>query len=107
MFILNYFFKSHFFSVQNSDSLQQINDSFQALTATNYFDYTFISLINVLLGWIGSVPVENQGSVVIQISGISALTSNKRIFLSKIGMHALIAGTIASLLSATIIGIIA
>jgi CNT family concentrative nucleoside transporter len=48
----------------------------------------------------------NFASIGIQIGGIGGLAPNKRGFLSKQGMRALIGGTIASLLSATIIGMI-
>ena len=48
----------------------------------------------------------NFASIGIQIGGIGALAPNKRVTLSKFGMHALIAGTLASLMSATIIGMI-
>lgn len=46
----------------------------------------------------------NIASVGIQIGGIGALAPNKRVFLSRYGMRALLGGTLASLLSATIIG---
>jgi concentrative nucleoside transporter, CNT family len=48
----------------------------------------------------------NFASIGIQIGGIGGLAPNKRSFLSKQGMRALLGGTIASLLSATIIGMI-
>ncbi len=48
----------------------------------------------------------NFASVGIQIGGIGALAPGKRVQLAKYGMRALIAGTLASLLSATIVGII-
>jgi len=48
----------------------------------------------------------NFASIGIQIGGIGGLAPNKRGFLSKQGMRALVGGTIASLLSATIIGMI-
>jgi CNT family concentrative nucleoside transporter len=48
----------------------------------------------------------NFSSIGIQIGGIGALAPNKRVLLSKLGMHALLAGTLASLMSATIIGMI-
>lgn len=48
----------------------------------------------------------NFASIGIQIGGIGGLAPNKREFLSKYGMRALIAGTLASLLSATIVGMI-
>lgn len=48
----------------------------------------------------------NFSSIGIQIGGIGALAPNRRVLLSKLGMHALLAGTLASLMSATIIGMI-
>ncbi|MGC9344475.1 MAG: nucleoside transporter C-terminal domain-containing protein, partial [Bacteroidales bacterium] len=48
----------------------------------------------------------NFASVGIQIGGIGALAPGKRVLLAEFGMKALIAGTLASLLSATIVGII-
>jgi CNT family concentrative nucleoside transporter len=48
----------------------------------------------------------NFSSIGIQIGGIGALAPNRRVLLSKLGMHALLAGTLASLMSATIIGAI-
>ena len=48
----------------------------------------------------------NFASIGIQIGGIGALAPSKRTLLSRFGMKALWAGTLASLLSATIIGMI-
>ncbi|WP_139314910.1 NupC/NupG family nucleoside CNT transporter [Saccharicrinis aurantiacus] len=48
----------------------------------------------------------NFASIGIQIGGIGALAPGKRILLTQLGMRALLAGTLASLLSATIVGII-
>ncbi len=48
----------------------------------------------------------NFASVGIQIGGIGALAPGKRILLARFGMRALLAGTLASLLSATIVGVI-
>lgn len=48
----------------------------------------------------------NFASVGIQIGGIGALAPGKRVLLAEFGMKALIAGTLASLMSATIVGII-
>jgi len=48
----------------------------------------------------------NFASIGIQIGGIGGLAPNKRTFLSKYGMKALLAGTLASLLSATMVGLI-
>ncbi|MGQ1890054.1 NupC/NupG family nucleoside CNT transporter [Thermophagus sp. OGC60D27] len=48
----------------------------------------------------------NFASIGIQIGGIGALAPGKRVLLSQLGMRALLAGTLASLLSATIVGMI-
>jgi len=48
----------------------------------------------------------NFASIGIQIGGIGTLAPNQRVLLSKYGMRALLGGTLASLLSATIIGAI-
>ncbi len=48
----------------------------------------------------------NISSIGIQIGGIGALAPKRRVLLSKLGVKALIAGTLASLMSATIIGMI-
>ena len=47
----------------------------------------------------------NFASIGIQIGGIGSLAPGKRVLLSQYGMRALLAGTLASLLSATFIGI--
>jgi len=46
----------------------------------------------------------NFASIGIQIGGIGSLAPDKRVLLSKYGMRALLGGTIASLLSATMVG---
>jgi len=48
----------------------------------------------------------NFASIGIQLGGIGSLAPGKRTMLSKLGIRALIGGTLASLLSATIVGII-
>lgn len=48
----------------------------------------------------------NFASIGIQIGGIGSLAPGKRVLLSQLGLKALLAGTLASLLSATIIGTI-
>lgn len=48
----------------------------------------------------------NFASVGIQIGGIGALAPGKKVLLAEYGMKSLLAGTLASLLSATIVGII-
>lgn len=48
----------------------------------------------------------NFASIGIQIGGIGSLAPDKRVLLSKYGMRALLGGTLASLVSATIVGMI-
>jgi CNT family concentrative nucleoside transporter len=48
----------------------------------------------------------NFASIGIQIGGIGSLAPGQRVLLSQFGMRALLAGTLASLLSATIIGML-
>lgn len=48
----------------------------------------------------------NFASIGIQIGGIGSLAPGQRVLLSQYGMRALLAGTLASLLSATIIGVL-
>lgn len=48
----------------------------------------------------------NVASIGIQIGGIGGLAPGKRVLLSQFGMRALLGGTLASLLSATIVGMI-
>ncbi len=48
----------------------------------------------------------NFASIGIQIGGIGALAPGKKVLLSKLGMRALLAGTLAALLSATLVGIL-
>jgi concentrative nucleoside transporter, CNT family len=48
----------------------------------------------------------NFASIGIQIGGIGALAPGKRVLLSQFGLKALIAGTLASLLSATVVGLL-
>ncbi|MBN2756595.1 MAG: Na+ dependent nucleoside transporter [Bacteroidales bacterium] len=48
----------------------------------------------------------NFASIGIQIGGIGSLAPGKRILLSQFGLRALLAGTLASLMSATIVGMI-
>ncbi len=48
----------------------------------------------------------NFSSIGIQLGGIGALAPNKRIMLSKLGLRAMVGGALASLFSATMVGII-
>ncbi|MCZ6692939.1 MAG: Na+ dependent nucleoside transporter, partial [Bacteroidetes bacterium] len=48
----------------------------------------------------------NFASIGIQIGGIGSLAPNQRVLLSQLGLRALLGGTLASLFSATIVGMI-
>ena len=48
----------------------------------------------------------NLSSIGIQIGGLSALAPNRRHDLAKLGFRAMIAGTLANLMSASIVGIL-
>jgi CNT family concentrative nucleoside transporter len=48
----------------------------------------------------------NFSSIGIQIGGIGALAPNRRVMLSQLGMRAMVGGALASLLSATMVGMI-
>jgi len=67
---------------------------------------TFVDYKSVIMSTYILCGFANFASIGIQIGGIGALAPNKRVALSKYGMPALIAGTLASLMSATIIGMI-
>lgn len=66
-----------------------------------FFDYKSVIMSTYIL-----CGFANFASIGIQIGGIGALAPNKRVTLSKYGMASVIAGTLASLMSATIIGMI-
>ena len=72
------------------------------LKATGVFTETksIIMSVYMLCGF------ANFASIGIQIGGIGSLAPGKRVLLAQFGMRALLAGTLASLLSATIIGIL-
>lgn len=61
---------------------------------------------SVIMGTYMLCGFANFASIGIQIGGIGSLAPGKRVLLSQLGMRALLAGTLASLLSATIIGVI-
>jgi CNT family concentrative nucleoside transporter len=48
----------------------------------------------------------NFASIGIQIGGIGSLAPNQRVLLSRLGLKALLGGTLASLMSATIVGML-
>ncbi len=66
----------------------------------------FVSQKSVIMATYMLCGFANFASIGIQIGGIGSLAPGKRILLSQLGMRALLAGTLASLLSATIIGVI-
>ena len=61
---------------------------------------------SVIMGTYMLCGFANFASIGIQIGGIGSLAPGKRVLLSQLGMRALLAGTLASLLSATIVGVI-
>ena len=66
----------------------------------------FVSEKSIIMATYMLCGFANFASIGIQIGGIGSLAPNKRILLSKYGMKALLGGTLASLLSATIVGVI-
>jgi len=75
--------------------------SLSGLKASNaFFEYKSIIMSTYMLAGFA-----NFASIGIQIGGIGSLAPGKRKILSQYGMKALLGGTLASLLSATIIGI--
>ncbi|MCF8309270.1 MAG: Na+ dependent nucleoside transporter [Bacteroidales bacterium] len=61
---------------------------------------------SIIMGTYMLCGFANFASIGIQIGGIGSLAPNQRLLLTKFGFRALLAGTLASLLSATIIGVI-
>jgi CNT family concentrative nucleoside transporter len=61
---------------------------------------------SIIMGTYMLCGFANFASIGIQIGGIGSLAPSQRLQLSKYGMRALLAGTLASLLSATIVGVI-
>lgn len=61
---------------------------------------------SIIMGTYMLCGFANFASIGIQIGGIGSLAPNQRVLLSRYGIRALLAGTLASLLSATIIGVI-
>ncbi len=67
---------------------------------------TFAHEKSIIMGTYMLCGFANFASIGIQIGGIGSLAPNQRVLLSKFGMRALLGGTIASLMSATIVGMI-
>lgn len=66
----------------------------------------FVSNKSIIMATYVLCGFANFASIGIQIGGIGSLAPKKRVLLSQFGMRALLAGTLASLLSATIVGMI-
>lgn len=66
----------------------------------------FVSSKSILIATYMLCGFANFASIGIQIGGIGTLAPKKRKLLSEFGMRALVAGTLASLLSATLVGMI-
>ncbi len=73
----------------------------QVMIANNQISPKTLSIVSFAL-----CGFANFGSVGIQIGGISALEPSRRADLAKLGFRALIAGTLASYLSATLAGLL-
>lgn len=88
----------------------------EKLIATEFVGYISLSELKASLSFAENKSVimatymlcgfANFASIGIQIGGIGSLAPNQRVLLSKFGMRALLGGTLASLVSATIIGVI-
>ncbi len=66
----------------------------------------FAQTKSIIMGTYLLCGFANFASIGIQIGGIGALAPSRRVLLSRLGMPALLAGTLASLMSATIIGML-
>ena len=67
---------------------------------------TFVSAKSIIMATYMLCGFANFASIGIQIGGIAGLAPGKRVLLSIYGLKALLAGTLASLMSATIVGMI-
>ena len=67
---------------------------------------TFVENKSIIMSTYMLCGFANFASIGIQIGGIGSLAPNQRVLLSRFGMRALLGGTLASLLSATIIGML-
>lgn len=65
---------------------------------------SFVSHKSIIMATYVLCGFANFASIGIQIGGIGSLAPGKRVLLSQLGMRALLAGTLASLLSASVIG---
>lgn len=66
----------------------------------------FVSSRSIIMSTYMLCGFANFASIGIQIGGIGGLAPSKRVLLSELGLRALLGGTLASLLSATIVGML-
>ena len=72
----------------------------------NYIEAGSLSEKSVLLSTYGLLGFANFASIGIQIGGIGGIAPNQRATLTSLGFKALVGGTVASLLTAAIVGMI-
>ncbi len=84
-----------------------LNELIAYKSLKEYIDISaFASQKSVIISTYILCGFANIGSIGIQLGGIGAIAPGQRKTLSKLGLKALLGGTLASLLSATIVGII-
>ena len=83
-----------------------IMSEFIAYTSLAELKETFVSEKSIVMATYMLCGFANFASIGIQIGGIGSLAPNQRTRLSQFGMRALVGGTIASLFSATIVGML-
>jgi CNT family concentrative nucleoside transporter len=99
--------------VPNAEVMQVATMMGQKLTINEFVAYTSLIAAKatmtpkaLMIASFALCGFANFSSVGIQIGGIGELAPNRRADLAKLGMRALIAGTLASYLSATIAGML-
>jgi concentrative nucleoside transporter, CNT family len=115
-FLLGYLFAPLVFSVGvSSDDMALVGQLLgEKLTMSEFIAYislaelkeSFVSEKSIVMATYMLCGFANFASIGIQIGGIGSLAPNQRTRLSQFGMRALIGGTIASLFSATIVGML-
>lgn len=84
-----------------------LNEMIAFISLRNYIDAgVFHDQKSIIMATYMLCGFANFSSIGIQLGGIGALAPSKKTVLSQLGFRALVGGTIASLLSATIVGII-
>ncbi len=115
-FLLGYIFAPLVYSVGvSSQDMALVGQLLgEKLTMSEFIAYislaelksTFVSEKSIVMATYMLCGFANFASIGIQIGGIGSLAPNQRTRLSQFGMRALIGGTIASLFSATIVGML-